>query len=314
MGKETTPGTSVAPSIYMPHLALTLDPKTTVVQNNSAMGRLEDINDSQVTEQWAEGSVQAKVFDQAIGLPLLNLFGTVSAALHSGESTVYDNTFTVNNASVPPSLTFGRINPVEKLRYALGFFSDFELEVAVGDWAKFTGSIMAKVGATSTDTAAYPSPAENEFTSKHLTVKIASAVGGLSGATALDIKSIKLKITRKLDRYTPFGAIDPSSFDLNEWNVTGEVVGRFTSNTLEAIGNANTRQAMSISLVNSDVTIGSAAHPSVIFTMPKIRFAPMTLDNNLNQPLSQTVAFSGELDVSAGYTLQSVVTNTKNGY
>ena len=250
VGKETTPGTAVAPTNWLPHLSLTLDSKTTQITNDSALGRIENINDSAIVGQHAEGSLQGKVTDVSIGFLLYNLFGSVSAATHAGETIVYDNTFTVNNSSLPPSLTFARVNPVESLRYALGEITDFELDVAAGDWAKFTASIMAKIGASAGDTAAYTT--ENEFTSKHTTLKVASVVGSLSGASAIDIKSVKLKITSKSDSWVPFGAIDPTSFDPQDFEVSGEFVVRYTSTTYEALGNANTRQAMSLTLKNTD--------------------------------------------------------------
>lgn len=313
VGKETTPGTSVAPSFWQPHLALTLDQKTTQVQNNSALGRQEDINDSAIVEEWAEGSLNGKVTDQTIGLLLYNVFGTAAAALHAGETIVYDNTFTVNNSTLPPSLTFVRVNPVVNRRYALGDVTDFELDVTKSDWAQFTASISTKTGVTGSDTAAYI--AENEFTSKHVTVKIASLTSGLAGATALDIKSIKLKISSKSDRWTPFGAIDPTSFDSESFGVTGEMVLRYTdTTTIEAIALANTRQAMSIALINTDVTIGSTTHPSLTFTMPKVRLSPITLDNQLNTVLNQTVTFTAELDTTVPSMISAVLTNLKNGY
>lgn len=312
VGKETTNGTAVAPAAWQQHLALTLDQKTTQVQNSSALGRLENINDSQVAAQWAEGSLQGKVTDLTIGYFLMNLFGQVSPALHAGETTVYDNTFSVNNTTVPPTLTIARVNPNVSRRYALAEVTDFELDIKAGDWATFTASLMSRVGATASDTPAYV--AENEFTSKHTTVKYASTVAGLSSGTTLDVKSVKLKITSKVDRYVPFGALDPTSFDQNDFEVTGELVLRYNDTSLETLGLANTREALSITLKNTDTTIGTSTNPSLTFTMPKVRFSPITLDNNLNQVLNQTVAFTAELDTTAGYMLQALLTNTKNGY
>lgn len=312
-GKESTPGTAVAPTQWQRQLKLTLDQKTTQAQNKSAMGRVEDINDSAVTEEWAEGSINGKVTDIEHGLFLLNIFGTVTTALHSSETIVYDNTFTVNQTTLPPTLTAARTSPVVSRRYALCTLTDYELDITMGDWAQFTASLLAKTGASSSETVSL-NTSSNEFTSKHATVKIASATGGLSAATALQLKSLKLKITRKADRFTPFGTIDPTAFDLNSFGVTGELVLRYTDTTLEALALANTRQAMSIALVNTDVTIGSATNPSLTFTMPKVRLTPITLDNNLDQPLSQTVAFTAELDTTAGNMIQAVLTNITNGY
>lgn len=312
VGKETTPGTSVAPAYWQRHLKLALDQKTTRAENTSAMGRIEDINDSLVTEQWSEGSINGKVTDSTIGLFLLNMFGTVTPALHSGETTVYDNTFTVGQTNVPPTLTFCRSNPVVTRRYAYGVLQDFELDVKTGDWCQFTSTLVAKAGATGSDSVAFVS--ENEFTAKHVTVKVATNTAGLTGASALQLKSLKLKISRKTDRFTPFGQIDPIAFDTNSWGVTGEMVLRYTDTTLEALGIANTRQAMSIALVNNDVTIGSGANPSLTFTAPKVRLMPITLDDDLDKPLNQTVQFTCEFDTTTSSMLSAVLTNTVNGY
>jgi hypothetical protein len=423
VGIEAVAGTAVAPQAWQRQLALTLDQKTTVVKNTSAMGRVEDINDSAVTEEWVEGSVNGKITDATIGYFLANMFGLNSATLHSGESAIYDNTFTVVQSALPPYLTFARWNPVRSRRFALGTLTDFEIDVKQNDWVQFTATVQAKSGQTSTETVAYA--AEHEFTSKHVALKVASSLANLTatalaspvmsapstattggtlpaatyyyvltaingngetlksnevsqvttgststvtlswaaitGATGyklyratstgaevllttlgtvttftdtgsltpgsatpptanttavspIQIKSIKMKISRKTERFTPVGAIDPVSFDPNAWGVTGTIVARYTDTTLEDIAFANTAQAMSLALTNTDVTIGTAANPALVFTAPQMRLDPQTLDNKLDQTISQTFNFTLELNTAAGYMLQAVLTNAQNGY
>ncbi|MEC5150870.1 phage tail tube protein [Cryobacterium sp. GrIS_2_6] len=312
VGIETVPGTGIAPQAWQRHLALTLDPKTTVVQNKSAMGRIEDINDSAVTEEWVEGSINGKVTDLTIGYFLANIFGSVAPALHPTETTVYDNTFSVSSSAIPPSLTFARVSPVRSRRFAMGTLTDLEIDIKQNDWIQITATVTAKSGVTSTETVAYAN--ENEFTSKHAVTKIAANIAGLTGATALQIKSLKLKISRKAERFTPVGVIDPISFDPNSWGVTGTIVTRYTDTTLEDIAFLNTSQALSIAIVNTDVTIGTASNPGLVLTAPKVRFSPMTLDNKLDQTLSSTYNFTCELDLISGYMLKAILTNTQNGY
>jgi len=312
VGIETTPGTVVAPQAWQRQMALTLDPKTTVVQNSSAMGRVEDINDSAVTEEWVDGSINGIVSDINIGYFLANIFGIVTPTLHSSETTVWDNTFTATSSALPPSLTFARSNPARSQRFGMGTLTDLEIDIKQNDWVQFTATVTAKSGAVSTETVVYA--ATNHFTSKHVTIKTAANLAGLSGATALQAKSLKLKISRKTERFTPLGTIDPVSFDPNAWGVTGTVVMRYTDTTLEDVAFANTAQALSIAIVNTDVTIGTATKPALTFTAPKIRLDPQTLDNKLDQTLSQTFNFHAELDQTAGYMMQAVLTNTQNGY
>lgn len=314
VGLEATAGTDVAPQAWQRHLKLNLDQKTTRAENKSAIYRIEDISDSAVTEEWAEGSINGKITDLTHGYFLANMFGTNAATLHPGETIVYDNTFSVNQSNTVPTLTFARVNPnAGSKRYAFGNISDYELDVKAGDWAQFTAKINSNVGATASDTAAYVTT-ENEFTSKHVVVKNASTISGLTGATALQVKSLKLSIARKWDRFTPLGQIDPAAWDSESFGVTGELVLRYTDTTLEGLGLANTLQAMSIALTNTDTTIGSATHPSLTFTMPQVRFMPITLDDNLDKVINQTVKFTAEFNTANSYMIQAVLTNLQNGY
>jgi hypothetical protein len=309
---EATPGTAAAPQSFQRHLALTLDQKTTVAQNTSAMGRIEQLNDSQVTEQWAEGSINGKITDTTIGYFLTNMFGLVTPTLHSGETTIYDNVFSFDQGNVPPYLTFARSNPAASRRYPLGTQSDIEIEIKQGGWATFTSTILSRVGVTSSESVAYA--AENEFTSKHAHVRIATSQSGLASATDLQFKDFKIKISRKVDRFTPPGAIDPSSFDNESVTVTGSFVVRYTDTSIEANGLANTPLWLSFDLLNSDVTVGSAAHPELKCILPQVRLSPQTLDNPLETVLSATYTFTGELNQTAGFMIQPTLTNAKNGY
>lgn len=309
---ETTAGTAAAPQAWQAHLALTLDPKTSTIDNMSALGRIEQVNDSAITEEWVEGSINGKVTDTTIGYFLVNMFGQVSPALHAGETIVYDNTFTVASSTLPPTLTIARTNPVRSRRFALSTLTDLEIDVKQNDWVMFTATVAGKSGASSTESVTYL--AENEFTSKHVVVKFATNLAGIAGASAAQIKSLKIKFSRKTERFTPLGLIDPTSFDPNDWTCTGTVVARYTDTALEDIAYANTAQAMSIAIVNTDVTIGSTTRPSLTITAPKVRLDPQTLDNGLDKTLSQTFNFTAQVDVVTGYIIQAILTNTKNGY
>jgi hypothetical protein len=312
IGIEPTPGTGVASQIWVKQTKLDLDQSTTVAQDKSAIGRLEDISDSAVTEQWAEGSLAGRVYDLVMGYLLANIFGTPAPTLHSGETTVWDNLYTLLQTAPTPTLTLTRVNPEYDRKYALGVLSDLEIDVSAGGFVTYTATLMSMVGATSTDTPTYVTV--NGFTSKHVTLKYASAVSGLAAATALQPKSFKIKLSRKADRFVPLGGLNPVAFDQESFGVTGEFVTRFTETTEEAIALANTRQAFSAAIVNTDVTIGTATNPALTFTMPQVEFKPIKLSDNLDQVLTQTISFTAELSTSIGYMVQALLTCAQNGF
>lgn len=312
-GIEATPGTAVAAQAWQQQTKFELDYKTTKAENKSGLGRVEDINGSAVTEEYADGSLSGIVEDIPIGYLLLNMLGSCSAALHGTETAVWDNTFTVLQSERPPSITFTRINPNYTRWYSMGTQSDLEFSCKQGEYAMFDSTVLAKVGTTATATAAYAAT-PNLFTSKHVTVKYASTVTGLTSATALQPISFKLKITRKSTPFTPLGVLDPISFDPEDFGVTGEIVLRYADTTEEGIALANTIEALQIAMVDTDVTIGTAANPALTFTMPQTRFTPIKVDTNLDKPLTQTIPFTAELDQTAGYMVQAVLTDTQDNY
>jgi hypothetical protein len=294
-------------------MGLDFQRKTTSIQNESAMGRNEKVNDSAIIEEWAEGDLEGKVYDLSIGALLYNIFGTlVTSDNADSNAAVKDHTLDVAQSNIAKTLTIARVDPIASRRHAYGTLENLEITAEQGGWVMVKGALQALVGASASDTAAYA--AENSFTSKHVTAKIASNVAGLGAASALSIKNLRLTISRDTSKFFPHGSIDPSVINIGPFAVEGELVLRYDANTLENLWFANTQQALQISIVNSDVTIGAAAHPGLVFTLPKVRLNTFEMSDDLDEIVEQTVGFTAELDVSAGYMIRGVLTNTQSAY
>jgi hypothetical protein len=312
-GVEATPGTAVAPTHWMRQMSLGFQRKTTTIQNESAMGRNEKVNDSAVVEQWAEGGLEGKLYDLSIGPLLYNMFGTLVTTDNADtNAAVKDHTVDVAQNNTAKTLTVARVDPVSSRRHALATLESLEFTVDQGGWVMVNGSLQALAGATSADTAAYA--VENSFTSKHASVKIAGNVPGLSGAAALGITNLRLTLSRETNRYFPHGGIDPSAINVGAFSVEGEITLKYDVNTLEGLWFANTQQALQIAFVNTDLTIGAAARPGLVFTMPKVRLNTFDMSDDLDTVVEQTVGFVAELDTAAGYMVRGVLTNTQANY
>lgn len=313
VGVESTRGTAVAPAYWYRHLSLEFGRKTTAIQNESAMGRVEKINDSAIVSQWAEGKLEGKVTDIGVGYLLANIFGSVSSEAASGETAVYEHTFSISQSQTPPTLTIARKDPNSDRRHGLGTLADLEISVEAGDWVKVNATIMAKMGEDASNTVAFQE--ENEFTSRNVVIKLADDEAGIASASPIAAKSFKVTINRNATTYNSFtGSLDISNIFTGAYEITGEMVLIYDAADWEEKYYENTPQALDVFIENAQVDIGVVSHPSLRITAPKVRVSEWSMSNDLDEVIEQTLSFTMELDTTAGRAIQMVLTNEKEDY
>jgi hypothetical protein len=314
IARETTRGTAVVPAYWINHLSQSIVPRTEKVMNESALGVLSTFNDSTQVYEWAEGSIEAKLSATSGGLVLLGAFGTVNSALNADASEdVYDHTFTLSNSNSPQSLTITRKDDVDNRAYPLGMINNFELNMELGDYIKFTADFLASSGSSST--ANVSRIEEVEFKPKYASVKMAANLAGLSGATALaTVQSFRITVNRNVERDHEAGSNAPYDISVRGIEVNGEIVLRYENATQRDAYLNDTKRAMEISIVNTDETIGTAANPSLTFTMPKVTLEDWNLDQALDDKVTQTLGFQALYDVSEAEQVEAVLTNLVASY
>jgi hypothetical protein len=116
VAKETTRGTAIASAAYWsPWNDLTLDEKKEFAVDAQSYGVIEDSVQLTQTKAWAQGSLSGNILDQSFGLILYSMFGTLTShAAHSGETTVFDNIFNVQEGAQHQSLTLFLHDPLAK--------------------------------------------------------------------------------------------------------------------------------------------------------------------------------------------------------
>ena len=303
LGIEGTAGTAVAPQTWLRWLDNGVQPKTNVIENESAMGVVDQINDSEVTSVWAEGTIGGKVTSHGIGFLLTGFFGspTTGAAV----SGIYPHTFVMNQSSKPaPALTIARSNPLEDVQHSYGVVDTLEISAETDDWVMVSSAIKARAGEDATLTPAFI--AEREFTSKHITVKLAANLGGLSGASALSARSVKLNLERPSEAHNPLGTFDKPEFDRGSFTVSGELVIRYTDTQYETDFINNAIKAMEIKLANGD--------DSLTFTCAQVRYRELERSSDRDEVVTQTLNIKAEYNLAAGKSVEAVLKNSRATY
>lgn len=283
------------------------------IENTATVGVLNDINAIEIDSQWAEGKIPIKVTDKTIGLVLLAALGTLSTGANAdGSGNVKDHTITQSQSNTPQSMTLFRKDGNSDQKFALAMLKTLELTGVVGEFIKAIPEWTSKFGASASTTPAYTY--ENEFKMKYATVKVATNTGGLSGATAIPVKSFKLTITRDLNPYFVAGSLDVNEIFVQKFGVKAEIVLRYTDQTYENLSFNNTTQALLIDLINTDVTIGTSAHPELKITMPTVKIEAFKTDQSLDKMVEQTLSVTGMYDLSSSSVISMILTNLQASY
>lgn len=313
IGRESSRGTAVNPTFWEKHDSVKIDDILTQVIDEAAAGVIEAGENGFGVELFSSWEAEVKIKDVTVGLWLLAIFGSAADAAHSGESAVYDHTYTVQESNQHQSLTISVNDPVQDYRYALGCIDTAELTFEVGKMAMLSMSGSAHAGASATLTPSMTQ--ENYFTPQCVTYKDASTAAGLAAATAKKVKKVSIKVSKNLEPDMILSNVAPNDFFNKTFKVEGTIEALFTSEAEFKTGFlADGYRAMLLNLVNSDVVIGSAANPQLQIQLDRVKIRELSRDLGIDGIVRQTVSFTGLFNPSTSTQIKAILTNTQASY
>jgi len=314
IGRETVYGTGVPAASWINQLSFSLDPVVEYVDNVSAYGTVVKTNNSTPLRQHAEGEFEAKITSERAGYFLLGAFGTIVTTTNPDASNaVYNHTATIKEDIAGQSFTLVRKDSLTTKAYPGARFGEFTVTMELGDYIRYTANIISKVGAATTSTPAYTS--ETEFLPKHFTVKTASTAAGLGAATAIaTIQSFTLTVNPNLEIDWESGNKDPYAISSHGYDLGFEMTLRYGGTTYEDAYLNGTKLALQVNAINTDVTIGTAAKPGLVFTAPSIHITDFSRSEDLDSPVEQSITGVIHYSPADAYALTAVLTNTKTNY
>lgn len=321
IGKESTKGTSVAPTYWVGITSLDFDDKVEYIDNDSAFGRIEELNDSQVSKRWGEGGYEGKVFINSVGVELVALFGQAPTSVQRTTTGVYDHTYALLNSNDHKSLTLAYKDANQDVRYALAMIDSWELSADLDSFLNRSVSYMSKPSASASNTVAETE--QYEFLARHLTFKLAAVGGDLDAASASTITNFTLTISKNVEVQYVFGADDVATNAAkidNIINTNFSVEGSFEAYrddlTLHDLVLAGTQKAMRLEALNTDHIIGSSGShkPALRFDLLKVALTEQERKWDSNKATTQTIKFKGLFDFTTTSLIAARLTNTITAY
>lgn len=303
---EATRGTPVVPAYWIPFVTLSFADQIESAREEQGMGNIADSDSFYVTMQMAEGEIEAQLYDSGLGYILGSLLGAVPVTTGSNP---YTHTYTLSATNQAKSLTLYWSDPDRSYIFPLAVVDSFQMSVEPNGIVNYTIGFKSKTARNwASQTPSYTSVG-SKFLHQHLQVRLASAVGSLSAATAISLKSLELNITRSTIFDSVMGTIEPEDILSQQISVEGSMNLNLEDDTYRNYMLANTYRAMEIKLLRS-------ASSSLQLQFPRVDFSEWEPDFTLNEIAKQSINFKGNYDATNGLAIVStaVLINTKVSY
>lgn len=313
IGKESSRGTAVAPTYGVAWMDVgSIDDKVGTVTNEAALARLESVDDYAVVKKFAEPAWNTKIKSDHIGLLFLSLMGTVNSVAKSSPNTsVYDHTFSVLQSVQHPSITIAHKDANADVRFANAVVNTLRINYERGKYCTYEVTTMSKASASASNTVA--NTTEYDFLPQHLTFKNANAQSGLSGASAVAIRSATIEFSQNLVSEDVLGTTAPNDFLSQGFTARGSITLVHNATTYSTLQNAGTKQALRFDLLHT-ATIGTSSNPELKIDFYSASITNYTKRLSLNELVEESFDFEAYFSLSDSKMLDVVLTNLVTSY
>ena len=300
IGRETTRGTVVVPSMWLPKVNFTVEDRVVKARVQGSYGNILGGDDALVAAINAQGDLEFEAQDDGLALILYAVFGGLSTGAFN---SVYKHTLTIANSVQHQSLSLHMNDPIgsaaapngKTVVYPRAMIDEFELSSRQGELVMCNASFLAgghKDWARQTESFS----AQNKFTSKHASIKVAADLASLDAASTINVHELTLNIKKNTEIENSLGTVQPVDILNKKIEISGKLKLTYEDRTYRDYMTNGTKKALRISLLNGDVTIGTT-NPALQLDLPIVDFdqwAPAQANDDL---ATQEIMFMALYDV-----------------
>lgn len=258
-----------------------------VIDDNS-QGRVEDSQGQRTVQKWLEGSVEGVLHADSIGYLFNQLYGAVSTSTIVS-SSVYSHVFTVNNDINNDTLSvFIKDGDTKQVVYNGAMVNNLEISASNDDLVRFTADLIARDEATNTNTPSYDT--EYDFIARDISVKFADTEGGLSSATAVDVKNLNITWNAGAIRDHVFGSRTPNNIYNSTFSIEGSFERNYDDDTYRDLWTGEDYKYMQIQ-IQGEADLGSGNNPSITILLNRVQLTNWDRSGTNDELVTETVDF-----------------------
>lgn len=278
--------------------------------DENGFGIIDEISGSAVAKETTEISAGGIVRSNSFGTLLKCALGTV-AAPSLVETGVYSHAFTRLNTNAHPSATIIDNNGTQDMQSPYCMLDSLELDATVGEYVKFSSTFKGAKMATTTSAPTFlTGTADEAFVASKVTVKTATDIAGLSGASAISLQNVKIAIAKNTVQIFKLGSTTLETNHNQQFGVTGDFEATYDTNTYRDLFVANTKKALQIEIEGATL-IGATKYNKLTIQLASVQFESWEKSSGNNDITTETVGIIGEYSFVDTQTMNVTLVNTK---
>lgn len=306
LAKETTPGTAVDPTVWIPVESAEVSPVIETVEDESGFGIIDRVAEVATVENTSETSLEGVVRAGTIGHLIMATLGT-SASPILVETGVYKHTFSRLNSNCPLTYTITEDTPVGAKQAPYSAIDEIEISGEAGDYVKFSVKYVGGQIVTVADkTPAFTS--EDGFLASGMSVKMGADVATIDAQPTLKLKSFKVTIAKGIEKQMELGSTNISSINNTVMDVTGDMELVYDSDSMMSMVVNGDKKVIKMKAESAGL-IGSTKKAEIGALLPRVAFSEWSKSSDANSIITQTVGFTGTFSVAEAKTLEMWVQN-----
>jgi len=321
IGIETSPGEAVAASKYLPFVTCTLRGIQEPITDESAKAVREKVWGAIAGQKHGEGDIE--IYADAENAPYLiyPALGSLSSSTASGETAVWEHTFTRKASNPPKTVTVIYNDTQDSRKYTYGVVNTLELTVSDG-LASISAGILSKFPSSATATHAITE--ERILAFKDYTIKFGSGATGTAAlaaavtADATPVRSFTLRVNNNAEVQYLSGDNDAAQISMGELEVNGEYTLFFESTTqrshYETLLTGTDIVTAMIVTFTGDAIGTEAVSEEIEIIIPNFHLSERSVDTAVAGFITENPTFVAEYDPTETKSVQIKVTNTVSSY
>lgn len=313
IGRETTPGTLVSPSYWIPILSGSVKPIVEYAEDDSNFGRMESPVGDEVVSEDTMAKFEANVRSDWIGMIFASILNTPTSAAAAGETIVYEHTYAFSNATAHPTLTctLKDTQATESAGYCM--VSALNLSCEAKGLLKATVEIVGKALVSDSETVTYDT--DYRFKGTQCTIKFGAAISDLAGASAIPFHSFSIDFIPEILAHHAFNSVTLAKTLMQKLSVEGELELLMDNNTYRDYFTDGTVKAVEIRFLHT-TGIGNAEFPELKIQLAEVSFTGWEPSEGIREAVMEKLKFKAHYDPteSTPQMLNVFITNKEASY